>query len=414
VKASPGAPLAATEHDPRWRAVRFLDAMRCAYPDTGPVRLPQSYADQADLPRTAFTYDAAVAALAYLAMSGSGAGEILADAGREVAEGLLRAGTGPLHRAYALEPYRRGVPVPVRLAGYRSGDQAWAGIALCEAYRRCGDPDLLAGACRLGAWVRDTCRSGAPAGGYRDGTAADGTPVMSVSTADNAALVALFDRLAGLTGEQAWLACARHAAGFVRRMWDGAARHMHAGAPGVQAVMEAYTNAAPTVTAQALSWLALGDRRTLASLAWVLRALRVTDTPIRLTGITAAPGATAVWLEGCAQYALALSHAPAGTLPAQAQLCTPIRAQMMLGGGETVAGRSLPEGCGVVAASSPLDVPGRPVRLPPVRHVGATAWFVLAACAVNPLANRYHATAGGAVSPPSTVLADRMIDMPHR
>jgi hypothetical protein len=398
VKAGPAAtaPVAATEHDPRWRALRFLDAMRRAYPDAGPVRLPQSYADQANLPRTGFTYDAALAVLAYLAaarterVSGRpDTGEPLLRAAQEIAGGLLHVQRhdpvhpdGPLRQAYALDPYRRAVPVVARRAGSRAGDQAWAGIALCEVYRQGGDPLVLDGARRLGVWVRDTCRSDGDLGGFRDGTAADGTPLAAVSTADNAALVALFDRLAALTGDRVWLACARHAAGFVRQMWSRGGRHFHAGSadgrsPGA---------AAPTVAAQALSWLALGDPRTVACLAWVLRTLRVTDTPTRpastlpagprLTGIAAAPAAGAVWLEGCAQYALALRHAPGGEVPAQAQLCTPVRAQMMLGRDQTVDGRPLPEGCGVIAASSQL----------PVRHVGASAWLVLAAGPANPLA----------------------------
>jgi hypothetical protein len=89
-----------------------------------------------------------------------------------------------------------------------------------------------------------------------------------------------------------------------------------------------------------------------------------------------------VWLAGCAQYALALGHAPGGALAAQAQVCTPIRAQMMLGRDQTVAGRPLPEGCGVIAASSRRD------GYPPVRQVGATAWLILALTSVNPLMSR--------------------------
>lgn len=400
--ASPAAPPFATEHDPRWRALRFLDAMRHAYPDAGPVRLPQSYADQANLPRTGFTYDAALAVLAYLAVARTervagrpGNSEPLLHAAREIAGGLLHVQQGDpaytdgrLRQAYALDPYRPAAPVGIRRAASRAGDQAWAGIALCELYRQGGDPLVLAGARRSGAWVRDSCRSGAALGGFRDGTAADGTPLMSVSTADNAALVALFDRLAGLTGERVWLACAQHAAGFVRRMWSRGGRHFHAGSPDGRVPAAA----APSVAAQALSWLALGDPRTLGCLGWVLRTLRVTDPPARptgalpagprLTGIAADTAAGVVWLEGCAQYSLALRHAPGGELPAQAQLCTPIRAQMMLGRDQTVDGRPLPEGCGVIAASSRLCLPAVPVR-----HVGASAWLVLAACPANPLAD---------------------------
>ncbi len=406
--SAPVAPASASEHDPRTRGLRFLSAMRRAYPETGPVRLPQSYADQAGLPRTAFTYDAALAMLAYLVAErveraekvGEARGD-LGEAAREIGEGLLYVQrTDPVYRdgrlrqAYALEPYRPGGPAQIRrgLTGSRTRDQAWAGIALCELYRHGGDPAALAGAQRLGAWVRDNCRADGALGGFREGTDPDGVARPGLSTADNAALVALYDRLAGLTGDRVWLACAQHAAGFVRRMWTRSGRHFASGSPDGRDI----ARGVPRLDAQTLPWLVLGDSRTVSCLAWVLRNLRVTDTPTRpggtqpagprLTGITSDPAAGAVWLEGCGQYALALRHAPGGEVPAQAQLCTLIRAQMTLGRDQTVDGRPLPEGSGVVAASSQLCLDGAPVPYRPVRHVGATAWLVLAACPVNPLA----------------------------
>src|SRR5436309_16005718 len=52
---------------PRRRAASFLDATMDAYPINGATRLAQSYADQSGLFSTAFTYDHALAILAYLA-----------------------------------------------------------------------------------------------------------------------------------------------------------------------------------------------------------------------------------------------------------------------------------------------------------------------------------------------------------
>src|SRR5581483_1791869 len=192
--------------------------MRCAYPDAGPLRLPQSYADEAGLPRTGFTADAALALLAYLATArvfrASGAAAGLLDGAREIGEGLLYAlradpGAG-LARGYALDPYRPGAPARARagFAGRASGDQAWAGIALCELYRHGGDGRALDGARHLAALVRDGYRC-------RTGYAADPAGA-SVSTSDNAALVALFDRLAGLGGGPVWGWCAGHGAARVR------------------------------------------------------------------------------------------------------------------------------------------------------------------------------------------------------
>ena len=60
------------------------------------------------------------------------------------------------------------------------------------------------------------------------------------------------------------------------------------------------------------------------------------------------------------------------------------RAQELLGGGQTVGGRALPERSGVVSASSPLDT-GFGFGYYPYRHLGATAWYLMAAVRANPL-----------------------------
>jgi hypothetical protein len=389
---------ATPEHDPRWRGLRFLSAMLHAYPDAGPVLLPQSYADQAGLPRVAYTYDSALALLAYLACVetdiGAPVGESGAplDAAREIGTTLLylldRTGDGHLRSAYHI-----GSEGPDGTGdGARTADQAWAALALARLYRHTAEPPLLAAALALGQWVRQTCRSDGRLGGFRDGTGAGGRVMPSVSTAENAGLAACFAELGALTGDRGWLDPGRDASGFVGRMWNRGGRHYRNGSPDGNS---AYLSA-PTLTAQTLPWIALRDPKAAACLGQILQVLPAVDAPVRpddltplpggrLRGVGERPGGEGVWLEGCAQYALALRSARGGRLPAEVQFATLVRAQFMYGKEQTVGGVPLPDGQGVIAATRPLPAGWSPTPPQPVLSVAATAWLILAATEVNPM-----------------------------
>jgi hypothetical protein len=93
-----------------------------------------------------------------------------------------------------------------------------------------------------------------------------------------------------------------------------------------------------------------------------------------------------VWFEGTAHLALALRerHAPGDAQRANRLIASIERAQDTLGQGQTVGGTALPARSGVVSASSPLDT-GFGFGYYPYRHLGATAWYLLAAARTNPL-----------------------------
>jgi hypothetical protein len=57
--------------------------------------------------------------------------------------------------------------------------------------------------------------------------------------------------------------------------------------------------------------------------------------------------------------------------------------QTSLGHGQTVNGQPLEDGQGIVAATSPLNT-GFGFNFFPIRHIGATSWYVMAAQAANP------------------------------
>lgn len=413
------------------RANAFLAAAMDAYPDHGAVRLAQSYTDQAGLFSTAFTYDNALTILAALA-SGTADGRSRAVA---LGDALRYAQThdpvyddGRLRQAYNVGPYTfyDGSPQPdgfVRadgtvnvgtqfgFTGTAVGDMAWAGIALAALARRTGKRRFLDAAVRIGEWIERVGRTEEPLGGYKFGVNGADERLPFTSTEHNTDLIGLFGQLARLTGDRVWLERRARARSFVGKMWEPSGGFFYTG-----------TNDGVTINkspipedTQTWTHLALASRAHARSLDWAASELAVQDTADRrnstvpagqsYAGVTfssaslaadedapIAPGQpkpdrNGVWFEGTAHLALALRTrcAPGDEARARRLLASVERAQDLLGGGQTLGGRAVAEGSGVVSASSPLDT-GFGFGYYPYRHAGATAWYLLAAARANPLA----------------------------
>ncbi|MFJ8636074.1 Tat pathway signal sequence domain protein [Streptomyces sp. NPDC093568] len=412
------------------RAHTFLAAAMDAYPDHGPTRLAQSYTDQAGLFSTAFTYDNALAILALLAARTAGGREravVLGDA-------LLYAQAhdpgyddGRLRQAYNVGPYTFydgsrqpdgfvradgavNVGTQFGFTGTAVGDMAWAGIALTALARRTGERRFLRGAVRIGEWIERNGRTDEPLGGYKFGVDGGNQRLPFTSTEHNTDLVCLFGRLARLTRDGVWTQRRVRARDFVLRMWEADGGFFYTG-----------TNDGVTVNkspipedTQTWTHLALDSRAHARSLDWAARELAVLDHAGRRNstvpagqsyeGVTFSsasllanedapiadsqpkPDRNGVWFEGTAHLALALRERGGRADEARARrlMDSLERAQERLGGGQTVGGRALPEGVGVVSASSPLDT-GFGFGYYPYRHVGATAWYLMAAARHNPL-----------------------------
>lgn len=432
--AAPAAPAASIVHHPALRAgYRFLNAaMDVHYPAYGMLRLPQSYADQVGLYGTAYTYDAALAALAYLA-EGSPAS---VERARVIGESLRFAQEhdpgyrdGRLRQSYTVGPYERnGVVQPngfVQPDGMvnagnvfdhsasLTGDQAWAGLALVALARRGLHPAFLTAATKLGNWVAATCGTNQALGGYRAGINRAGTTLTRTDTAQNAVLAAFFGQLATLTGDEIWVERRTKAAAFVHRMWQEDGGFYACGSDDGIVVARFPV----TTTAQVTTVLALHDSARPAqetALDYVVNELTVTDTAERdhsalpvgvtVTGVTFSdrsrlvdpdvpiepglhrPDPDAVWLEGTAQLAAALLvRARVGDLEAaHARLNTLAEVQSRLGTRETAGSKPLPDGEGLIAASSALHSGVGDTGYYPYRHVGTTAWYLLAATGTNP------------------------------
>lgn len=415
---------------PERRGYAFLDAATDGYPDSGEIRLAQSYTDQAGLFSTAFTYDNAIMILAYLADRGE------ATQARAVALGdalLYAQAHDPVHddgrvrQGYNVGPYTfydgsaqpdgfvradgtANIGTQFGFVGTAVGDMAWAAIALTALTRRTGAPRFLTGAVRIGEWIDRNASTDEPLGGYKFGVDGANAKLPFTSTEHNVDLIGLFGQLARFTGDRVWLGRRERAESFVRGMWEPDGGFFYT---GTNDGVEINRFPIPEDT-QTWSHLALDSRRYARSLDWEAANLRVLDNADRpnstvpagqsYEGVTFSsasllanedapiaefqpkPDRNGVWFEGSAHLALALRgrHRRADERLANRLITSIERAQDNLGGGQTVGARELPERAGVVSASSPLDT-GFGFGYYPYRHTGATAWYLLAAARSNPL-----------------------------
>ncbi|GHE40368.1 Tat pathway signal sequence domain protein [Streptomyces capitiformicae] len=422
----------------RRRGQAFLAAAMDAYPDHGDIRLTQSYTDQAGLFSTAFTYDNALAILAHLAVrtaDGQARAVALGDALIYAQEHDPAYDDGRLRQGYNVGPYVffDGVPQPdgfVRADGTANvgtqfgftgtavGDMAWAGIALSALARRTGARRFLTAAVRIGEWIERTGRTDEPLGGYKFGVNGANEKLPFTSTEHNTDLICLFGRLARLTGDRVWWERRARAEAFVKGMWEPAGDSAQGASGGF---FYTGTNDGVTINkypvpedTQTWTHLALDSNRYCRSLDWAATELAVLDHAERRNstvpagqsyeGVTFSsaslvanedapiaefqpkPNRNGVWFEGTAHLALALRDRGVRGDEAHARrlLDSIERAQDLLGTGQTVGGRTLPERCGVVSATSPLDT-GFGFGYYPYRHTGATAWYLMAAVRANPL-----------------------------
>src|SRR6516162_11514481 len=158
-------------------AYLFLNQMMDAYAQGSTIRMCQSYCDQiagGTFFSTAFVYDNAVLALAYLARGKWGdltRAQIIGDA-LLYAQKNDPANDGRFRQAYfAGVADSNGVFVTTGLSFFQGsavGDVAWAAIALAQLYGRTGSSKYLNGALWAANFIETTTRDNVnvPPGGY--------------------------------------------------------------------------------------------------------------------------------------------------------------------------------------------------------------------------------------------------------
>lgn len=417
------------------RAYQFLDAMMDAYAQGTTLRLAQSYSDQIGLQTTAYTYDNALQIIALLESAPPVTALLrrqsvnLARA-RLLGDSLLYAQQhdptytdGRLRDAYFTNPFVLPSGTvslagnPFYFTGSSVGNMAWAGLALVHLYRATGGQQYLTGALQLGRWIVLNAYASQGLGGYTGGVDANNNPLTYKSTEHNIDTYALFTLLTSLTNDQTyaglsqpWSSLAQHALDFIHAMWDSATGHFWTGSNPDGATINFFPIPEDVNT---WSYLALRDPAYAASIDWATSNLATTDTPqcfnSSLTGnqhfsgvtfsnaslqanpyvapnsYTPKPDPNGVWFEGTAHAAdaLLLRGAPGDRDQAQVYLRNIQTAQAQLGQGQTAGGKALPNGYGIVAASSPFDT-GFGFDYLPYLHIGATSWYLMAAQGINP------------------------------
>ncbi len=417
------------------RACAFLDTMMDAYAQGATLRLIQSYSDQGGLLSTAFTYDNAVAIQAYL-LRGR-ADDI--ERAQVLGNGLIyaQANNFPVSDGRFAQAYFVNVPAsdgsgayitpaaaPFYFYGSAVGDQAWAGMALAQLYRRTRNSAYLNAALKVANWIVTNTYDTRGPGGYTFGATINqfNQSVPSTngkSTEHNIDTYAFFTMLAELTRDgganngTSWSRLAHHAFLFVQAMYNAEGHFFYTGTNADQVTINT-TNIPEDV--QTWSYLAFLDDRYERSIDYALTHLQTTDSATaprtsltgneRITGETFASASListtgdpdAVWLEGtghtvAALIARAFSERNGGgdglhgihqgVTAAVTLLGNIAKAQAQLGVGQTIHGVALAPDHGIVASTSQLDT-GFGYNYYPNLHVGATGWYVLAALSGNP------------------------------
>lgn len=423
-------------------AFAFQKRMMDAYATGSTVRLTQSYSDQA-LGATAFTYDNAVSIQAYLLRGGD---DDVARA-QVLGDGLIyaQATNFPFNDGRFAQGYFVNVPNPDGSGAYITpaawpfyfytsavGDQAWAGMALAQLYRRTRQQKYLAAALKVANWVVTNTYNTLGAGGYSFGTNINqyNQSVPSPngkSTEHNIDTYAFFTMLADLTGGgsadngMTWNSLAQHALAFVLAMYNTAGGYFFTGTLGDQVSINGWPI---PEDCQTWSYLALLNNGYKQTIDWALQNLQTTDTASatnsKLTGSESITGMVfdtaslhpflpdtdpnAVWLEGTAHTAAALvaratlgGGGVAGRFAdiekALAFLGNCRTAQSELGAGQTVNGQAIPVGEGLVASTSVMDT-GFYYTYGPSLHIGATGWYLIGALGGNPFRLGYMSGSG--------------------
>ncbi|HEY1985518.1 MAG TPA: hypothetical protein VGG85_08915 [Terracidiphilus sp.] len=415
------------------KAIAFQNLMMDAYASGSTVRLVQSYADQSGLESTSFTYDDAVSIHAYL-LHGTrdslsraeilGQGLIYAQANNfPVADGRF-AQAYFVNAASNTGQYITPAAFPFYFYGSAVGDQAWAGMALAQLYRRTENKAYLTAALAVGNWIVTNTYNTLGPGGYSFGTNINqyNQSVPSPngkSTEHNIDTYAFFTMLDELTHHGAatngmsWKSLAAHALSFVLAMYNTAGGYFFTGTLGDQISINYYP---VPEDCQTWSYLALLNNKYKNTIDWAIANLEATDTAASphssltggesFTGMvfdsaslnTTAYDPNAVWLEGTSHTIAALIARLAGGENFHARLqdiqtatgfvSTCEAAQAQLGAGQTVNGLAIPLGEGLVAATSVMDT-GFGYTYGPSKHIGATGWYLIAVQGGNPFQPGY-------------------------
>lgn len=280
----------------------------------------------------------------------------------------LPSGSVPVSGFYLDPP---GQFIEIEQGAVDVGNNAWAGIALMALYKRTGDARYLETACRLGNFIaafRSNEGFGGFTGGVNDPEGATPTLRPFASSEHNIDAFVLFTLLYQATGETRWRDHAEHARSFLDAMWDDG-RGCFLTGTGDPHTRNTTPGQLP-LDVQAWSIIALPGVLTSPHNQMIRCAETYQfNTHDGLTGFDFNEDKDGVWLEGTGQMAVA--YAFAGFPNAAAAMRATLRAAEQ-------------NGQGIPAASHDGLTTGFGFNYYRRLHVGATAWNVFAQLAFNP------------------------------
>jgi hypothetical protein len=286
-----------------------------------------------------------------------------------------KAGDGRLRAAYAPKPLRSPADVIVDDNTSDVGNMAWVGQALVQLYAKTSNATYLTGALQIAQWLQANTYDTRGHGGYTGGYTAHGKKIEWKSTEHNIDVYAFFTMLAAESGESAWASHATWAKRFVASMWDPKAGRFYVGT-----LDDGETPNKPFKPEDVNSWsyLAFQNPSWAAALSWDVTNLAVNKNGF--SGVSFCSGdRSGVWFEGTAHLADALELRNAsGDVPQARQYLDDIAYAQTNGPNN--------DGLGIIAASENglRDCDGD--KYFASLHVGATAWYIMAAGKVNPFA----------------------------
>lgn len=286
-----------------------------------------------------------------------------------------KAKDGRLRAAYGPKPLRNRGDIKVYDNTSDAGNMAWVGQALVQLYAKTSNASFLNGALAIANWLQTNTYDTRGHGGYTGGYTARGKKIEWKSTEHNIDIYAFFTMLAAESGESEWTTNATWAQGFVASMWDSGDGRFYVGT-GNDGVTPNKSFKPEDVNSW--SYLAFQNPDWTAAPSWDVTNLAVTKGGFR--GVSFCSGdRSGVWFEGTAHLAAALElrNESGDRSQAQTYLGDIEHAQTNGPNGD---------GLGIIAASknglSDCDGDKYFASL----HVGATAWYILAAGAANPFA----------------------------
>lgn len=360
-------------------ASAFLAAKMDQYGTGSTLRVPQSYTGGVEGRSgfvSSFAYDDAIVIAAWVAAGDATSlqyATVLADSllwaqsNDPYADGRTRA-------SYQPDPFRTANGPSIGSPASNTGNQAWVGMALLRLYRATNQSRFLQGALRLAQWTHSVAWDGqrSPVGytGGRDGSNA---AITYKATEHNIDVGAFFTMLATLSGDAVWSSRATSAFSFVAAMRDSATGHLWTGT-GADGVT---VNRSPVPgDVQNWAYLATLDPQYSPAVTWVISTLAASDGGYSGSSYSTSD-VSKVWFEGTAHLALAVRARGASGDPAR---YTTLVSSIQDAQGRAANG----DGRGIVAASNDGLVTGFGDTYNQTLHLGATAWYLLAARGTNP------------------------------